>query len=157
MDLTSLITALDIHYGTITAIATIALVLATVFLVKATTQLTNITKNQDKPWLHFYFMLADNRLYANDKIYVKNIGKGSAFEVKFTVKYGGLRAYQQKLDALAPTQEFALPGVFHSLETPPDNLKIYEIDEIMYKDINKNAINQQKIEPKIMNFATYTD
>ncbi|OGM11229.1 hypothetical protein A2Z22_00730 [Candidatus Woesebacteria bacterium RBG_16_34_12] len=138
----------------ITAIATVALVIVTGFLVWATKQLVNITKNQDKPWLHFYFRLGDFKTI--DRLYVKNIGKGAALEVEFTLKHG-LIAYTQKLDALAPTQEFALPGDFDSSEIPPDNSKIYEIDKIMYKDINKNAINQPKIEPKIMNFATYTD
>lgn len=151
MDLTAIINALDIHSGTITAISTVALAIVTVFLVRATIQLANITKNQDKPWLHFYFMLSDGRSFNHDRLYVKNIGKGAALEVEFTVKHGGLPAYQQKLDALAPSQKFVV------LDIPPDNSEIYEIDEIMYKDINKNAINQQKIDPKIMNFATYTE
>lgn len=150
MALTVLIDVLETYSGTLTAIATIALVIATVFLVKATSLLANITKNQDKPWLHFYFMLADGGLYSNDRLYVKNIGKGAALEVEYTVKHGGLPAYTQKLDALAPGQRFT------ALETPPDNSEPYEIEEIKYKDINNNPINQQKIEPMIINFMTYT-
>lgn len=145
MDLT-LINTLDIHSGTITAIATIALAIVTVFLVKATIQLADISKNQDKPWLHFYYMYVDDR----NQLYVKNIGKGAALEVEFTVKNGGLPAHQQKLDALAPSQEFVV------LSLPSDDSNIYEIDEIMYKDINKNAIKQQKIDPKIMNIIIIT-
>jgi hypothetical protein len=136
--------------GILTAIATIALFIVTGYLAKATIQLTNITKNQDKPWLHFYFMLGDKSI-TNDWLYVKNIGKGAALDVKFNVKIGGIPTIQQTLDALAPSQEFVV------LKLPSDNTKEYEIDEISYKDINEKPINQQNIQPKIMNFNTYTD
>jgi hypothetical protein len=142
---------LNTNSGIITAIATAALAIVTLFLVRATIQLANITKNQDKPWLHFYYILAEGGLHSNDKLYVKNIGKGAAFEVEYTIKHRGIQYLEHKLGALAPGQKFTV------LNMPSNNSEPYEIDEIKYKDINNTPITQQKIEPMIMNFTTYTD
>ncbi len=89
MDLTALIDTLDTHSGTLIAIATIALVIATVLLVWATMQLANITKNQDKPWLHSYIMLAEDIPYPTDRLYVKTCLTGcpkSNFNDSKTIK-----------------------------------------------------------------------
>lgn len=133
--------------GILTAIATVTLAIVTLFLAKATIQLANITKNQDKPWLHFYFILGDINKITKDMLYVKNIGKGAALDVKFTVNNG----VQYTLDALAPSQKYVV------LKLLSDDVKEYVIDEITYKDINEKPKKQQKVEPKIMNFMIYTD
>jgi hypothetical protein len=145
MDLTALMNFLDIHSGTIIAIATIALVAATSYTVYFNQKLWLA---QDIPLLHFYVKLGRD---TNDRLFIKNIGKGAALDVKFTVKHGGRPEVDIDGLVLAPREEYKI------LDLSPDNVEKYEIDEITYFDVNKRTINQEKIVAFAKNFTTYTD
>lgn len=96
----------------ITAIATIALVIVTIYLVSANLQLVNVTKNivsanlrlvkitenQDRPYLHSYAK-------QDGSIYIKNVGKGVALNVEYTYNKNDRPEYR---DVLCPNEEFEL-------------------------------------------------
>lgn len=138
MALTALIDAIETHSGTLTSIATIALVIATVFLVRATLQLANITNNQDKPCLIFDYIetkapieIADG-VYSNDEfrknIFVKNIGKGHAFKIKFEFYPLSGKTRNYSFDVI-PSGDKKFLCTLDSLE--------FETSRISYYDINK--------------------
>lgn len=96
------ISVYDIKPEIFTAIATIALVIVTIFLVWANLQLVNITKNQDRPYLHFYAK-------RNGSIYIKNVGKGVALNVEYMyIKNGRPEGTIRTWDALSPKEKFPL-------------------------------------------------
>lgn len=134
---------------TFIAIATIALVAATIYIAYFNMKLWIA---QDKPWLCSYHKLADNRSY------IKNVGKGAALGVKFTLKFGGSPRYQQSIPCLSPNEEYAFTK---SPESPvldtKGNVMEYEIDEITYKDINGITKNQKLNKPIIVDLWTWMD
>jgi hypothetical protein len=133
----------------IIAISTIVLAAATIYLAYFNMKLWFA---HDKPWLCSYHKLADNRSY------IKNVGKGAALGLKFTVKFGGSPRYQHSIPALSPNEEYA---VTESPESPvldtKGNVMEYEIDEITYKDINGMTINQKLNKPIIIDLLTWMD
>ncbi|MBU3967692.1 MAG: hypothetical protein KKG76_10015 [Euryarchaeota archaeon] len=136
MDLTALINTLDIYSGTITAFATIFLVIVTGLLVLATLQLANITKNQDKPWLYFYWKNDDDGV----NLYVKNVGKGVAVDVQYRIG-----AHKRTIDAISPKEKKLLSKI------PVDDKEEFQIDDLTYKDINLMPMNQNRtVNPKII-------
>jgi phosphoribosylanthranilate isomerase len=137
----------------ITAIATVALVIVTIFLVYANSQLANITenlvyanlqlvqitKNQDKPYLHFYAK-------QDGSIYIKNAGKGAALNVEYTYNKNGRPEYPIRTwDVLCPNEEFEL-DIKYPVKDDEDNDMVLTIDA-RCNDINNELHIQDSIIP----------
>ncbi|VVB91819.1 Uncharacterised protein [uncultured archaeon] len=140
--------ALDNYSGSITAIATIFLVIATVFLVRATLQLANITKNQDKPWLYFYPVETESQVYGNPSprnhdLYVKNIGKGGARDIRFGIY---LDDQSSPIKETNPDETFSLsPGEKFRIMKLPNPHGNVSIENICYLNINEEEIVQDDV------------
>jgi hypothetical protein len=123
------------------AIITIFLVIATAIIAYFNMQLWIA---QDKPWLHFYVRQNAGRSY------VKNIGKGAALNVKFSIRLVGSKGDGFEIDALSPNQEFVIG------ESPIRDIKRnpleMEIGDIVYEDINGRTYKQKPIKPQIVDF-----
>ncbi len=103
-----------------TALATIFLVGVTAFLAYATIQLTQVTKKmwlaQDKPYLMFYMKFIEQIDQRIPLLFVKNIGKGPAFDIRFNVDIINQHS-PQEIIAIAPYEEKQITGIKGPLET----------------------------------------
>jgi hypothetical protein len=128
-----IITVFGTNPETVIAIATIALVTVTVFLVRATIQLANITKNQDKPRLYFYLINED----AGVNLYIENVGKGAAIDVHF------------KMGSMIIT--FPVISLRDKIQLPVADLKEFQIENLTYKDINEMPMNSNRtVKPQLI-------
>lgn len=124
----------------IVAIATVLLVIATVLLVR-------VTLTQNKPWLYFYFkesppcMEFTKNGYGMARLppqlYVKNVGKGPAIEIKFEIKQ-----IKISLNALSPQEEVNINEVHSGI---PGKSKRIKITYIKYNDLNKQSCSQDDL------------
>lgn len=107
--------------------------IATVFLVKATVSLIGATLTQNKPLLYFYSESKPNmRIGLDDKpqLYIKNIGKGPAIEIKCRIN-----KKEFELNALCPHEE-------KSTNRTIGNHEEIIITDIKYDDINDKSCSQ---------------
>ncbi len=155
MILENIVRTLDAHVGAITAIAVIILVLSNIVLAYVNLKLW---RTQDKPLLYFYPHI---KVYGGDEffegLYVKNIGKGPAFDINFDIvpingivfKYDiNKKNYQEQIfdlkeqsdhniklkfiTSLAPDEEKLVFGNF----TESVRVNEIQIKELSYMDIN---------------------
>jgi hypothetical protein len=155
MILENIVRTLDAHVGAITAIAVIILVLSNIVLAYVNLKLW---RTQDKPLLYFY---PHTKVYGGDEffegLYVKNIGKGPAFDINFDIvpingivfKYDvNKKNYQEQsfdlkeqsghniklkfITSLAPDEEKLVFGNF----TESVRINGIQIKELSYEDIN---------------------
>jgi hypothetical protein len=155
MILENIVRTLDAHVGAIAAIAVIALVLSNIILAYVNLKLW---RTQDKPLLYFY---PHTKVYGGDVffegLYVKNIGKGPAFDINFDIvpingvvfKYDvNKKNYQEQsfdlkeqnghniklkfITSFAPDEEKLVFGNF----TEPVRVNEIQIKELSYMDIN---------------------
>ncbi len=123
-----------------TALATIFLVGVTAFLVYATIQLTKVTKKmwlaQDKPYLIFYMRFMEMTGRRIPLLYVKNIGKGPALDIRFNVAVNNQHS-PQEIIAIAPYEEIQTTAM-----VPPETHGEVHITEITYRDTNEILYNQ---------------
>ena len=119
----------------IVAIATVLLVIATILLVR-------VTRNQNKPWLYFYFKkeyrpsmeFTENgnampRL--PPQLCVKNVGTGPAIEIEFKIEQ-----IKIPLNALSPQEEININEIHSDIL---GTSKKIEIIDIKYTDLNKSC------------------
>lgn len=140
-------------YSTVaTALATIFLVGVTALLVLATNQLTGVTKKmwlaQDNPRLHFIIYRQGQNLGFATKperpdqptryLYVKNIGKGPALDIRFNVDVIN-QHLPREIIALSPYEEKEIMGL-------PNTHGEVHIREINYEDINKMPKNPPDVD-----------
>ncbi len=114
---------------TFIAIATIALVGATIYIAYFNMKLWHA---QDRPWLRFHVGCMDMNNEKFCLLYVTNIGRGAALDVKFKTL-----AKEFHYDSLTPGLGQRIEKV--SFPLPPNGI---EIREISYTDINKNRATQ---------------
>lgn len=155
MILENIVRTLDAHVGAIAAIAVIALVLSNIILAYVNLKLW---RTQDRPLLYFY---SHTKVYGGDVffegLYVKNIGKGPAFNINFDIvpingivfKYDvDKKNYQEQsfdlkeqsdhntklkfITSLAPDEEKLVFGNF----TESVRINEIQIKELSYMDIN---------------------
>lgn len=155
MVLENIVEILNIHLGAIIAIAAIILVLASIILAYVNFELLRAL---DKPLLYFF---PHTKVYGGDEffegLYVKNIGKGPAFDINLDIipingvvfKYDvDKKNYQEQsfnlkeqnghniklgfITSLAPNEEKLIFGNF----TESVHIKEIHIKELSYIDIN---------------------
>ncbi len=116
-----------------TAFATIVLVIVTALLVIATRQLTDVTKKmwlaQDEPNLRFYIQYLEQIDKRIPVLYIRNIGKGTARDIRFNVAVINQNPPPQEIRELAPFEEKQIMGL------PATHGEIH-IREINYTDIH---------------------
>jgi hypothetical protein len=122
-------------YSTVfTAIATILLVIVTYFLVKATRQLTDVSKKtwiaHDRPLLRFYIKrhktTPDIPIF---DLYIKNVGKGNALDILFDIYMDNkLEPEPLHINLLSVGEERKIKQLVGS--------RTIDIEELMYEDIN---------------------
>ncbi len=124
----------------ITAIATIFLVIATILLAYFNMKLW---RAQDKPWLSFHIRKLDFQFVGGPApfiLYVKNIGKGPALDVKFKIDLINGR-FDKEYESLSPNEERIVMEIPKSVFDPP--VSEFYINEIEYTDINGIRIRQK--------------
>jgi len=130
------------YTGLITGIATVALVLVTIELVKLNEK---VWRTENKPLLYFYIKSHEYKLGKNGetspyiRLFVVNVGKGPATKVKFNV-FESLRCYDIDLEVLASGEEL---NVFEIIERsfPME----FIVDDIKYNDFNGLEYSQKKV------------
>lgn len=124
---------LDSHSGSITAIATIA----TIALVAATIYIAyfnmKLWKAQDKPWLYFY--QKESGLVGRGDLYVVNVGRGVALDVEFKV---AAKSNPEKYRVLPIGKDEELPDLGIINKQKHD----IKIRDIKYNDINEISYHQ---------------
>ena len=129
------------HSALITAIATVALVVATVLLANFNKKLW---RAQNEPLLYFYkecFMHESGKLGISSQqmgFFVKNVGKGPAIKVKLNVRFGNPQEYS--IETLSPgekSQIFITPKIYFDREVT--------IHDITYNDLNGFKYRHEKV------------
>jgi hypothetical protein len=144
---------------TFIAIATIALVAATIYIAYFNMKLWIA---QDKPWLYFFVKKVDFFIGEPTRlgIYVKNVGKGVAFDIKYQVEAPINKSFN--IVALSPNEEFM--ELLTPIDQPVNGESIREmetcirsngirVNNIIYFDINERKINQK---PHVIKEITYS-
>ena len=130
------------HSALITAIATVALVVATISLVEYNKKLW---RTQNEPLLYFYnnyFMPKSGKLDISSPhigFFVKNVGKGPAIEVKLNVRSGQQEQQEYYSNALSPGEKsliFITPKKYFDVFSGEATIGEVTIDDITYKDLN---------------------
>lgn len=143
---------LNANSGAIIGIATTFLVIVTLALVIATWQLVKVNKrmmlSQDKPWLYFYTAKKESQVYGNPSpiinyLYVKNVGKGAALKIRFTVN---LDNQSSPITETRPDDEFSLsPNEELRITKLPNSHGDVSIENICYLDINEEKRYQKEV------------
>lgn len=131
------------HSSLIIAVATVALVGATIWLALDNRKMRLA---QDKPWLYFYlkemyfgsgFVGSVDQLPSPFYLYVKNVGKGPAINIKFKVEQAEVQR-----EALSPEEESHINEIKLDSELMSKGITI---ENITCKDLNDYERPQEKV------------
>lgn len=136
----------EYHSALITAIATVALVVATISLIKYNKKLW---RSQNEPLLYFYkdhFTSTKLDISSlNTGFFVKNVGKGPAIEVKLNV---GSKKQEYYSNALSPGEKSMIlftPTKCFERFSGGTTIGEVTIDDITYKDLNGFNYSHKKV------------
>ncbi len=168
MILENIVSTLDAHAGAIAAIAVIALVLSNIILAYVNLKLW---RTQDRPLLYFY---PHTKVYGEDiffeGLYVKNIGKGPAFDINFDIvplngmvfKYDvNKKNYQEWSFDLKEQSGHNIKLKFITSLAPDEEKLVFgnftesvRINEILIKELSYMDINGIKRHKKLQNVCS---
>lgn len=138
----------EYHSALITAIATVALVVATISLIEYNKKLW---RSQNEPLLYFYkneFMSKSDKLgnsSRNTGFFVKNVGKGPAIEVKLNVESEKQEYYSNALSPGEKSLIFFTPTKYFERFSGATTIGEVTIDDITYKDLNGFKYSHKKV------------
>lgn len=124
------------HFSTlITAIATVALVVATLYLAYDNSKML---KAQDKPYLYFYVkQISLTNPNLGEGLYVKNAGKGPAFKIKMEIE--SINISIPSIEVLSPKDEVLVDSKLN-FKMVSEGIKI----KVKYNDIFDGIYDEQK-------------